>query len=464
MMTIPIKVLRAIIIWSLLSLTTLPVTAQEPVLDEIGLNAARAYIFGYPLVLMDETRKATVGDAFNRLNHLRSFPDHRFRRVVRANVDTLYSTIWFDLSDGPIVVGLPASGGRYYVMPIHDAWTNVIASIGSRTTGNDAYTVLVAGPNWHGAVPEGMTLVRSPTKMAWAIARIDTPGGADFVAAHKFQDGMTVQSLASLQLGESAQPPLSAREAYSGYNPKTRVSDLGAGVFFNTLARLLEDNPPATADAAMVDGPLKLIGVEAGKPFPATAKTMSERVSMNEAVYRTQQAVLAVQNQVPKSATYWAGMPGGPRLGVYGTRYPLRAYVAMVGLGANEPEDAVYPNTTQDENGETLTTDRRYVLHLSADQIPPVNAFWSLTVYNQHYYLAENPIDRYALGSRDDLTFNEDGSVDIYIQTHEPEGVPLSNWLPAPQFGAFGLNMRLYWPKERVLDGDWNMPGVQVVD
>lgn len=436
---------------------------QSP-LREFGRKTAQAFVFGYPLVLMHETRWVTVFDDVNHFHHLRSFPDHTFRRVVRPNVDTLYSTIWLDLKAEPVVISLPDSGGRYYVMPLYDAWTNVFASIGSRTTGNAAQTVLVAGPGWQGEVPDGMDLRRAPTNLAWAIGRVMSTGGDDIAAANSFQDGMRVQTLSSFLAGEPAPAPLAGTGTGGAWNPKDRVADLGDRVFFQSLADLMVDNPPAPEDADMVEQTLKAIGLEAGKEFPTKAHSFREKRTMGRAIDKAKERLLEVADRLPKNDGFWAGMPGRVRLGNYGTRYPLRAYVALAGLGAVEPEDAIYPNTTQDATGETLDADKNYVLHLSADQIPPVNAFWSLTAYNQDFYLPENPIDRFSIGSRDDLVFNDDGSLDIYIQRDAPEGVPQANWLPAPARGTIALNMRLYWPKERALSGGWTLPGVTVRD
>lgn len=434
----------------------------SPGLPALEKASAQAFTFGYPLILMDETRKATVGDNFNRLNHLRQFPDHTFRRVVRPNVDTLYSTIWFNLREGPQVIQLPDSGGRYYVMPLYDAWTNVFASIGSRTTGGGPQTVLLAGPDWQGDVPDGMDFRRSPTNLAWAIARVDTPGGDDLPAAHAFQNGMRLQSFAAYQAGGPVSAALENTGSANGRNPKVRVDDMDAKSFFTRLSRLMVDNPAAPADGPILQGALATLGVAAGVPFPASSFTSPQMMAIKQAIDRTRKQLLGVADRIPKNERFWAGMPGGAILGSYGTRYPLRAYVAMAGLGAVGPEDALYPNTTQDAAGVRLTSDKAYVLHFEADQVPPVNAFWSLTVYNQDFYLADNRIDRYAVGSRDDLMFNADGSLDIYIQRAAPEGVPQANWLPAPASGPMALNMRLYWPKERALSGAWDMPGVQV--
>lgn len=456
--------LMALMTLCLLQLTAAAQDAEntEPTLKEIGQMTVQAYMFGYPLVLMDKTRRATVGDNVNRLNHLRQFPDHTFTRVVRPNVDTLYSTIWFDLSPEPQVISLPSSGGRYYVMPLYDAWTNVFASIGSRTTGNEAHTVLVAGPDWQGEVPDGMDLRRSPTNLAWAIGRVMSFGGDDIAVANGFQDGIAVQSLSSYLSGSPAPAALSATSSQRFSNPKQAVADMGSGSFFAAVARLMADNPPASEDAAMVDGPLKTLGVVAGETYPPQSRSFRTKAVMDRGVHAAKKLMDSIADRIRKNEGFWAGMPDGVQLGRYGTRYPLRAYVAMAGLGAVEPVDAIYPNTTQDATGAKLVAEKNYVLHMAPHQIPSVNAFWSLTAYNQDFYLPENPINRFAIGSRDPLVFNDDGSLDIYIQQEAPKGVPQANWLPSPAEGTIALNMRLYWPKDRALKGDWDLPGVQV--
>jgi len=147
-------------------------------------------------------------------------------------------------------------------------------------------------------------------------------------------------------------------------------------------------------------------------------------------------------------------------IGTYGVDYFRRAYIDFIGLGACIPEDAVYPNCTRDINGDPLNAKTEYRIHFNADQLPPVNAFWSLTAYNADEFLVKNDLNRFALGDRDELKYNEDGSLDLYIQSTAPEAEYLQNWLPIPQDGTFYLTMRLYWPKEEVLNGDWNIPFV----
>jgi hypothetical protein len=150
-------------------------------------------------------------------------------------------------------------------------------------------------------------------------------------------------------------------------------------------------------------------------------------------------------------------------IGSYGTDYPTRAFTAFIGLGAGLPQDAIYPSTKVDAKGKQLTGAHRYAIHFAKGQTPPVNAFWSLTMYDTDQHFIKNPIKRYAIGDRNKLTFNADGSLDIYIQQESPGSEKESNWLPAPK-RDFNLVMRLYWPKKEMLDGTWKMPRVERVD
>lgn len=432
-------------------------------------RGVRAYLYGYPLVLMDATKTATVGDGVNRVNHSRTFPDHAFRRVVRPNVDTLYSTIWFDLAAEPVVVELPDSEGRYYLVPFMDAWTNVFASIGTRTTGGGPQQYLVVGPNWSGGAPNNMTVLRSPTRMAWAIGRINTLAGlengdpsADMLAAHNFQSRIVVTPLSAWQDGaryvQTEKRPIPGMEN----RPAEAVAQMDANTFFTRMMQLMQDNKPAPVDAPFVERVLAPLGLtpEDAKNFDGLSFIQEWTLSI--AMQKIPDIMARIGSMREYSETYWTGMPqAGVPLGRYGTNYPLRAYVAHVGLGANEPEDAIYPMAIQDASGEPLNGSQNYVLHFPAAALPPVNGFWSLTLYNEDAYLVENPIGRYAVGGRDPLIYNTDGSLDIYVQPSAPASPFGANWLPSVEGQPFSLTMRLYWPKDEVLNGLWVMPAVQ---
>jgi DNA sulfur modification protein DndE len=231
---------------------------------------------------------------------------------------------------------------------------------------------------------------------------------------------------------------------------------MDAATFFATMAELMKDNPPDPADTPML-ATLATIGIQPGQEFDINR--------LDPAVARgIQRAPQAAQAAIDAHARY-AGMTANGwmiplRTGNYGTDYLQRAYIAAYGLGANRPQDAVYPVARVDARGRPLSGANRYVIRFARNQLPPVNGFWSLTMYDSELFFVENPLKRYALGSRAPFTYNPDGSLDLYIQHEPPEQDKQSNWLPAPA-GGFVLMLRLYWPKDSVLQGAWIPPAVQ---
>jgi len=424
--------------------------------------AAEAFVFGYPLVLTDVTRAVTMAMpqrggrvSANEFVHLREFPDASFCGVVSPNADTLYSVAWLDLAAEPVVLDVPASGGRYYLLNLLSGWSDVFAAPGTRTSGNRPGTFTVTGPGWLGGLPAGVQQIRSPTSMAWLIGRTEAHGKADYADVHRFQDGLSLRPLSAW----ASQRP-AAREAPAGpatgiaASPPDQVEAMNAATFFGRLAALLVTNPAAAADAPAMRR-FAAIGLAAGsfQPDPDQASALDAGV-------RDALAQLKAMREQP------AGLINGWSidldLGQYGINYEQRAFVALSGLGASRPEDAVYPYTVLDSGGRPLTGAHRYVLHFAPGQAPPAHAFWSLTLYNERQYFAANPLARFALGDRDPLTFNPDGSLDLWLQQDSPGRRAEPNWLPAPG-GPFSLILRVYWPERELLDGTWAPPAVRRV-
>jgi len=443
-------------------------------------KGVQAYLYSYPMVMMSATRDATVSPArYNTVNHSRNFPDHAFRRVVRPNVDTLYSTVWFDLIEEPVVLELPDSGGRYYLMPIHDAWTNVTTSIGSRTSGNGPQGYLVTGPSWVGNVPDGLTVIKSPTNTAWAIGRSDTAAANadgspsdDMKATFKFQSALSVTPLSRwLEGARDRQENIEPAVGNDRQTAKT-VADMDAETFYTTFYRFLQGNPAPADDAPFWASVMKPFGfADPNAEGSAGGWAYNDLSALDrwllEAAYTRIPSVMEMIGKARKyDDTGWLNMPGaGVPLGRYGTNYGLRAYVAHIGLGANEPIDAVYPGSYRDFDGALLNGNTNYKLHFEADELPPVKGFWSLTLYDANAYLFNSEIKRYAVGGRDALRYNADGSLDLFVQAAPPEDpAEYTNWLPSPKGEPFALTMRLYWPEERVLDGSWKMPRIEPQD
>ncbi len=440
------------------------VTSMLLVMKDKIMLGAEAYLYGYPLVMMETTRiqSAKYIGPENQLRMVRQFPNAQFKEVVRPNVDTLYTTAFISMKEGPWAFEMPANNKRYELMPFMDAWTNVFASPGTRTSGNQGVTYLLAGPEWNGQVPKGMTLLKSPTDMVWLIGRTQTNGTADFATVHELQN--------RLRLTKWPQPPdsLSAstdskRDAQPSWQvstepsltPVAQMKALNTTEFFNRLMKLMVSNPPSPEDAPLL---ARLAQLEI-KPGQAVHLSTSNALSFSLGRWIANQRVIKALNTKAQDGS-WSYPP--LNLGRYGTDYNTRAAVAMVGLGANLPEDAMYPNTALDHQGQALNGKHRYRLHFAANALPPVKAFWSITAYGADEFLIDNPLQRFAIGDRDPLVFNADGSLDLWVQATPPsEKEAAANWLPVQMDAPFLLNARLYWPEDKALNGQWKMPVVE---
>jgi hypothetical protein len=432
--------------------------------------ATEAYVYAYPLVTMEYTRRVMTNVAEPKGNHApmgqffnaKTYPDAKFRDVTAPNADTLYSTAWLDLSKEPYVLSLPDEDGRYFLIPMLDAWTNVFTVPGKRTTGTKAQTYAITGPGWKGELPRGVKELKSPTSMVWILGRTYCTGTAeDYKKVHALQADYKLVPLSSY--GKDYVPPKGkVDDTIDVKTPiRTQVNDLKAADYFALAAKLMKANPPAKADAPMV-AKLAKLGIAPGKEFDLSKQSDAVQKGLNAAPEAGQKAVMA---HLPKSGKQVNGWVVTTDAGVYGTKYLQRALVTAIGLGANRPQDAVYPVGEVDSDGKPLDGASKYTLTFAKGQRPPVTGFWSLTMYDAGYFFVANKLDRYTLSQRNDLKENEDGSVTLYLQNESPGKEKESNWLPAPK-GKFILMLRLYWPKEKdpsILDGSWKPPAVKKV-
>jgi hypothetical protein len=421
--------------------------------------AVDCYIYAYPLVLMEVTKNLMVQQSsdirINQFTHISEFPTASFKDIVRPNIDTLYSFAWLDLSVEPIILSVPDTHGRYYLMELMDAWTNVFASLGKRTTGTKAQHFVIVGPGWQGTIPEGIERISSPTNMVFILGRTQTNGKKDYGAVHAIQAGYVLKPLSTWAKQSAPLPRFMASALASRTGPMEYVDGLDAQKFYEIFAQALEKNPPAPADKPMLTA-LKSFGIEAGKEFQKDTLSASVLVELNQAIAKAGKKMIVLQNSL-KPIQGWIIMMN---IGTYGADYLTRAMIARIGIGANLPEDAVYPTAFVDDEGRPLSGNNTYVIHFDADKLPPVNAFWSITLYNEQGFLVANNLNRYGLGDRDKLAYNGDGSLDMYVQHESPGSGKESNWLPAPA-GKFNLTMRLYWPQEAILNGAWTPPAVR---
>jgi len=430
-----------------------------------------ATIYGFPLVIMDLTRQAFTavaeptenGAPVNQFSNKKAFPDATFTTVVRPNADTLYSTAWIDTAKEPVILSVPDSSGRYYMISIQDYWTNVFASLGSRTTGTKAGNFAITGPNWSGDLPEDITELKSPTRWVWIIGRFACSGASDYDDVHKIQDQLKLIPLSSW--GTDYLPPTNVPvdpNVNRNVSPLKQLLSMDAPTYINYFSQLMVENPPYEADTPFLDKAAR-IGIKPGVDYKNYFSGLDDDIK--SAIQTGYQSALA---KIPQSSpgdekNGWRMVYGA---GDYGTDYTLRAIIAYQGLGANLDDDAFYPSLYRSSDGEWLSSDKKYVLHFDKDMIPPVNGFWSLSMYNAKILFAANPINRYNLGSMSDppLITNPDGSLDIYIQRDSPDSAKTPNWLPAPASGNFSLTLRLYYPKHQVLDKSWAPPALQLVE
>jgi hypothetical protein len=445
-----------------------PAATAGLTVDEAVSIASDAYIYGYPLLTMDLKRRVMTNVAepqpphapMGQFSHNRTYPTAAFRDVTVPNADTLYSTAWLDLSKEPYILSIPQMWGRYFLLPMLDAWTNVFQVAGKATSGTMPQKIAITGPAWTGTLPPGVKEYKSPTNMVWIIGRIYCTGTPqDFKAVHLLQDKISVRPFSVY--GQPYTPPAGAVDP--SVDMKTAVRDqvnaMDVATYFNKLAELMRDNPPPAADAPMI-ARMARFGLVPGQPFdisqlgPEIAKALQDvpRESFARIMARFQQSG-AIEN----------GWMLTTPTGIYGTNYLQRALITAIGLGANRPEDAVYPTSETDANGDPYDgANSKYVMHFEKGRLPPAHAFWSLTVYDADYFFAANRLNRYTLSSRNKFRYNRDGSVDFYIQKKSPGPAKESNWLPAPD-GRFILMLRLYWPRQQppsIMDGTWKIPPV----
>jgi hypothetical protein len=395
----------------------------------------------------------------NRFVHSPAFPDASFHTIIRPNADTLYSTGWLLLSPEPMLLHVPDTNGRYYLMQLMDAWTDTFDVPGKRTTGTAEGWFAITGPGWKGKLPDGVKEIKSPTNLVWLLGRTQTNAAADYPNVRAIQRGYQLMPLSQYPNGgPTPRPQMPSAAAPGALTPPQQVASLTAVEFFSTFAQMLPANPPHKGDEPMMKD-LARLGIEPGQPFHPETLGPDGLKALEEGAAAVSKRLSEADGRVGQaSKSGWTGF--SLKVGRYGTDYAARAAVARIGLGALPPEDAVYLSSHQDGDGHPYDGANKYRLHFAKDQIPPVRAFWSLTMYSQDGYFIANPINRFAIGDRDALAFNADGSLDLYVQHDAPGGTKDSNWLPAPA-GAFNLSLRMYWPKEEVVSGKWIPPAVE---
>jgi len=449
-------------------------------------NAKAAYTYLYPLVLMDYTQSknthvavpdATYGHApVNQLGRMTYFPTDTFKAVVKPNVDTYYSTAFLNL-ETPMVLTYPAVTERYFILPLLDAYGNVFSSLGSRTTDvNESHTYLIVNQKWKAEhpnyqLPEGIdSVIVSHTDMVWLLGRTEAENGSDQVAID-YMDEYGLIPLSQYPNWNYQPGPQPVDPNFDTNTPtKDQVDSLSIEDFFTQGAHLMVKNPPTEADIQNgIVEQMRSIGIVPGKDF-----TLDFSPEVNAALTALPTLMTSAWDSLTTSPIPSTTINGWNEklgdIGNFGTDYQMRAIVGYIGLGANIKEDAVYPATVyrydnNDISNEPIKLDasNNYTLTMTKDQIPPVDAFWSITPYNAENYLVKNPINRFALGDRSDLYFDQDSSLTFYVSNKAPINKDeYKNWLPIPASGNFNLTMRLYMPDEAILDTVWTPPFIEL--
>lgn len=457
---------------ALMSAAFFSCAAHALTVDESKAIAMDAYIYGYSLITTEVTRVQMTNvdkpdgtrGPMGKFVNIPRYPPADYRGVSAPNADTLYSLAWIDLEKGPTVFSHPDMGKRYYLFPMYSLWMPVIHSPGTRTTGGAAEKFLLTGPGWKGEVPSGMTEIKSPTRYMLILGRTYADGSeADYKAVNALQAEYDLRPLSAVGADYTyVAPPVYPSPGFSMTDkPQDVILGLGTEGYFNMMARLMcKDAPPAAEDAPILAEMAK-IGIEPCKTFSLANLDPDVQTALKALPQQALDKIGANKAAMGVEVKRWIFTKG---LGEYGTDYMKRALVAAFGWPANLQADAVYPYTEVDNAGQPLSGADKYTLTFAKGQEPPVNGFWSITMYqiDQGWWFVPNALNKFTVSRRNDLKANPDGSVTLYFQNESPGADKESNWLPAPK-GAFLPMLRMYWPKETspsILDGSWSPPEV----
>ncbi len=440
-------------------------TYEDDNMNEIWEKIYKAYIYSFPLMIMDATMRACTNTAepdcpgkapANRWMHAKELANASFRQVVTPNVDTIYSQVFLDLSKDALVLHKPAVS-RYVMFQIMDAWSDTVAVLGTGGDTDDEQTYLLTGPDFCGEVPSGMTQVRIPTGIAWLLGRVICYGPDDMGNVYKLQEEMDVKPLSVWKSG--GELPKGKYDPDNDGIPIRMVFSMGPEEYFDRANKLMISNPPYAEDAPILKE-IAEVGVGPGSAFDPgilgkdAAENWKNMIAGLAKELTGKNAKFMVQN---KSFRFF-----GDPISRFGTEYEYRCLIAIGGFGANPVDVAVYMKSGTDDTGAALNGRNRYVMHIEAGEMPPFKekGFWSITAYGDDDFLIDNPINRYSVSNRTALEKNEDRSVDIYIQKDEPEK-HRANWLPVSEEG-FHLFLRIYRPDDSVLDGSWTAPSIVI--
>ncbi len=432
----------------------------------------QAYVFGLPLKIFERERSRRLNPKVlerikhlcpcapaNQLGHMSKLATAQDKMPYTPNNDTVYSGALLELADEPVILSAPDIDDRYWSVQVTDSYFNNFLYLGSRATDGKGGNHAFVGPDWQGELPDDVVVHRAPNNSILVAVRLGVlpNNDADLAVVNGLQQQFKTTSLSYWGteggLGKVNTPTIE-RKQYSG--------ELA---FYEQFVDLMAENP-LSADHAPALAPFKAIGIEQGKPFDASQLDAATKRGMVKALADAKDIMRwKVKYRGTAYPTRWNNLHEGS----YGYNYINRAEGALEGLIVHDREEAVYFSTYEDGEGRLLDASHNYRLHFDKDEVPPVlgKGFWSLTMYGSDFQLVANPINRFSIGDRTPgLTFNEDGSLDIYIQPTAPKGHE-NNWLPSAAEGLFRINFRVYTPAESVRNPNTllkHLPGLTQVD
>ncbi|WP_216673389.1 DUF1254 domain-containing protein [Paraburkholderia solitsugae] len=458
----------------LASLAFMPVHASAA--DNLSAPEAKqiaedAYVYGYSLITTEVTgvQMSNVPKAkgltapMGQFINVPRYPPADYRGVSAPNADTLYSVSWVDLSE-PIVFSHPDMGKRFYLFEMTDLWMHDFETPGARTAGGKAANYLLTGPGWTGKVPAGMKQIKSATRYMVILGRTFADGSeADYKDVNALQAQLKLTPLSSW--GKSytyAAPPVNPSPGFSMTDkPQAVINAMNTSTYFNMMAKLMcKDAPPSAEDGPML-AKMARIGIVPCKAFDIASLDPDVQAAIEDGGKDGFAHIEANRKNMGRMENGWIVTTG---LGSYGTDYMKRAVVAAYGWPANHQEDAVYPYTFVDADGSKLTGANRYTVTFPKGKSPPVNGFWSITMYrvDNGWWFTPNPLNRFTISPRNHPKYNPDGSLTLYFQNESPGSDKEANWLPAPK-GEFIPMLRMYWPKPdtpSILNATWAPPKV----
>ncbi len=431
--------------------------------EEKALLLKEAYIYTLPLMILDATftkmtntvNATNLQAPPNRFIHALSLANADFKNVVTPNVDTIYSQVFYDLSNDSLILEFPKTD-RFCTVEIMDAYTNCISIIDAAKfeAESEKYIFIRNGSDIKAL--DGMKIINSPTDIGWVIVRTICNNTADEANVHEIQSKMKSYTLSTYLEGKTNENSTGSFSAENDFIPVNHIMNMGMAEYFERANELMKNNPPTAADREFINR-IARINVGSGLKFDVSLFGDSFESLWENIVSQATSTVTEGSMKFMTKNGIWSYM--GDPIAEFGTEYNYRALIALVGLGANPISVAVYPKATTDINGNKLNGKNSYILHFENNALPPVlkYGFWSVTVYDSNTnLLIDNEIDRYCINDRTDLKFNIDGSLDILIQAENPCDENI-NWLPVND-GDFHFVLRIYFPDETVLSGSWKAP------